>query len=293
MQANSAKQRHSGFACLGQAYTEMLEWGLLRLSLGILGAAVLTLTVMGPLDTGRSLGPVKRFAFVALCCLCCWPLCHALRAAILYLARHRSPVQILLASFGGALLAAVPCAVIVFTIFGFFHPPEFVPPGLPEIYANVAVLILACSSITHYVACQRVAFNSVVNEDPVAAAGKPAGLDEHAESAVAQDSTERERFLDRLPATLGRDIIYLTVSGHYVNVVTSKGSCLLLMRLSDAIAALGDLGLQVHRSFWVAHEHVSGVLRRDGRMTLRLTGAHDVPVSRTYMAAVRAAVDIA
>ena len=96
--------------------------------------------------------------------------------------------------------------------------------------------------------------------------------------------------LDRLPEMLGRDIVYITVSGHYIKVVTTEGCCLILMRLQDAIAALGEMGMQVHRSYWVAHRHIVGVQRRDGRMILRLTGAHEVPVSRTHMVAVNAAV---
>ena len=62
------------------------------------------------------------------------------------------------------------------------------------------------------------------------------------------------------------------------------GSTLVLMRFADAVAELdGAGGLQVHRSYWVARRHVEGAARRDGRTTLRLTGGHEVPVSRTYM----------
>ena len=51
----------------------------------------------------------------------------------------------------------------------------------------------------------------------------------------------------------------------------------------------GAGGLRVHRTYWVASRHVTGAARRHGRTTLRLTGGHEVPVSRTYMAAARAA----
>ena len=68
------------------------------------------------------------------------------------------------------------------------------------------------------------------------------------------------------------------------------GSTLVLMRFVDAVGELdGAGGLRVHRSYWVASNHVEGTARRNGRTTLRLTGGHEVPVSRTYMAAVRAA----
>ena len=92
------------------------------------------------------------------------------------------------------------------------------------------------------------------------------------------------------PAALGRDIVYLKVRSHYVNVVTTAGSRALLMRFADAVAELGDQGMQVHRSYWVARRHVVGIERRAERTVLLLTGGEEVPVSRTYLAAVREAV---
>ena len=75
-----------------------------------------------------------------------------------------------------------------------------------------------------------------------------------------------------------------------MEAVTTAGSTLVLMRFVDAVAELdGAGGLRVHRSYWVARRHVEGAARQDGRTTLRLTGGHEVPVSRTYMSAVRAA----
>ena len=62
------------------------------------------------------------------------------------------------------------------------------------------------------------------------------------------------------------------------------------MRFADAVATLGGLGIQVHRCYWVAHRHVIGTLGRDDRMLVRVTGRHELPVSRTHLANVRAAV---
>ena len=95
-------------------------------------------------------------------------------------------------------------------------------------------------------------------------------------------------FVDRLPEKLGRDVIYLNVSGHYVNAVTTEGAGVILMRFADAVAELGDTGVQVHRSYWVAHRHIAGIFRRDERTMVRVTGGHELPVSRTHVAAVRA-----
>ena len=80
------------------------------------------------------------------------------------------------------------------------------------------------------------------------------------------------------------------MSDHYVEVVTTVGRCTILMRLADAVAELGDQGVRVHRSYWVAYAHVEGWTKRNQRTLLRLTGGNTVPVSRTYLSAMQAAV---
>ena len=94
-------------------------------------------------------------------------------------------------------------------------------------------------------------------------------------------------FLDRLPAHLGNDVVYLKVSGHYLEVVTTGGSAVILQRLMDAVRELASYGMQTHRSYWVAHRHIRYVVRRERRTLLHLTGDYEVPVSRTYLPEVR------
>ncbi|QNN67429.1 LytTR family transcriptional regulator [Sphingomonas lutea] len=96
-----------------------------------------------------------------------------------------------------------------------------------------------------------------------------------------------------MPSRLGTEIVALEAEDHYLRVHTMLGSDLVLMRLSDAIAAIGpDLGLQVHRSWWVARDAIREVVRTDQRSQLRLMNGLTVPVGRTYTAAVRGAVDL-
>ena len=82
-------------------------------------------------------------------------------------------------------------------------------------------------------------------------------------------------------------MVCVHVSGHYIDVVTTTGSSVLLMRLADAMAALGDRGMQTHRSHWVAYRHMRRLVRRDHRMLLRLSDGQEVPVSRPYLRSVR------
>ena len=103
-------------------------------------------------------------------------------------------------------------------------------------------------------------------------------------------TVQQARFHDRLSRAVSRDVIYLRADDHYVHVYTTDGSCLLRRRLASAVADLGALGMQVHRSYWVAHRHMLITVRSGGRPVLRVTGGQEVPISRPYLAAVRDAL---
>ncbi len=99
------------------------------------------------------------------------------------------------------------------------------------------------------------------------------------------------RFLDRLPPKLrGAELYAVEAEDHYLRLHTSRGSDLILFRLSDAVTELeGVEGARTHRSWWVAKSAVASAERRDGRATLILKGGARAPVSRTYARALREA----
>ncbi|MCY4377900.1 MAG: LytTR family DNA-binding domain-containing protein [Spirochaetaceae bacterium] len=92
----------------------------------------------------------------------------------------------------------------------------------------------------------------------------------------------------RLPAEIGEDIVYAHVSGHYVEVVTTAGTAVVMMRLSDVARALEKQGMQTHRSYWAAYRHIVRLQSTDHRGVLHLTADQRVPVSRSFHRAVRA-----
>ncbi|XBQ17485.1 MAG: LytTR family DNA-binding domain-containing protein [Oceanicaulis sp.] len=96
---------------------------------------------------------------------------------------------------------------------------------------------------------------------------------------------------DKLPHRLRTaPILSLTSEDHYLRVRTDLGEALILMRLSDAVAAMeGVDGAQTHRSWWVAREAVTDARKGDGRGTLILKDGAEAPVSRTYYPALREA----
>ena len=96
--------------------------------------------------------------------------------------------------------------------------------------------------------------------------------------------------LDRLPYAKRGPLVALSAQDHYVQVQTTKGTEMLLMRLSDAIKEVGPTkGLQIHRSHWVATDQIADVRRVNDRGELTLTTGDTRPISRGYMAAVREA----
>ena len=79
-------------------------------------------------------------------------------------------------------------------------------------------------------------------------------------------------------------ITRLMVNDHYVLVGISDGSeQRLLMRLSDAIAEMDDVGgFIAHRSYWVSRMHVKDLVLEGKHEMLELPTGVRIPISRTY-----------
>ncbi len=91
-----------------------------------------------------------------------------------------------------------------------------------------------------------------------------------------------DTFMRRLPIDVRGPLVRIEAQDHYLNVVTARGSTLILMRLGDAISELSDKGLQVHRSHWIAAQAVAKHRREGGRDVLVMADGADVPVSRSF-----------
>jgi hypothetical protein len=94
--------------------------------------------------------------------------------------------------------------------------------------------------------------------------------------------------LARLPLEKRGPLVSVSVSDHYVEVTTTKGRDLILMRLSDAILECeGAAGMQVHRSHWIALDQVSSAKRVGDRAILTMSDGREIPVSRSYISAIK------
>lgn len=107
--------------------------------------------------------------------------------------------------------------------------------------------------------------------------------DAPAEPAVARTLT------DKLPVRLRTaDLHALQSEDHYLRVHTSAGDALILMRLTDAIAAASALeGEQTHRSWWVARAAIEDARREGSQAVLTLKGGIEAPVSRANVPKLR------
>ena len=88
---------------------------------------------------------------------------------------------------------------------------------------------------------------------------------------------------------MGADLVALSSELQYLRVYSSRGEALILHSLREAVELLSGLdGVQVHRSHWVASDHVRELLKNGRNLRLRLSNGLELPVSRSRHAEVKA-----
>lgn len=120
----------------------------------------------------------------------------------------------------------------------------------------------------------------------------PAAPDRPASEARAEttempgESAGLPPLVRRLPFAVRGPVICLQMEDHYVRVHTTRGSALVLMRLSDAVAELEPAaGLRVHRSWWIAIDALQGIDRSPRSVRAHLSNGIVAPVSQPYVQA--------
>lgn len=183
------------------------------------------------------------------------------------------------------LIATVPMSFVVQLVTSLPEPELW--PGLEVMMAHYSAVLVIGGGVT-------LLFNLLKpgQEQPVAApaaADAPVAAPSPAVAAVSETvPAPANPLLDQLPPELGSAIIALEMEDHYVRVHTLLGSALVLMRLRDAVALLGDMeGMLVHRSWWVARAAVEDVLRDGRNIRLRLPRGIEAPVARAKVAELR------
>lgn len=156
----------------------------------------------------------------------------------------------------GTTLAAIPGAAVVIFVDHTFRENPISVDDFPILWVQVSVMGFFISIIEYIQWGPR--------ETPV-------------------ESQPTTKFHRRLPSDIG-SLISLSMQDHYVEVTGESGKELILMRLSDALGELEGLkGVQVHRSHWVATDHITDLQKARQRWTVGLTDGRRLPVSATYI----------
>ncbi|MEM9635245.1 MAG: LytTR family DNA-binding domain-containing protein [Pseudomonadota bacterium] len=90
-------------------------------------------------------------------------------------------------------------------------------------------------------------------------------------------------YLRHLDKPFEEELLRVEAQEHYVRLIGQTESQMVLYRFNDIVSELSeDLGMQVHRSHWVAFSAIDRSEREGGRLWLKLTEGSRVPVSRKH-----------
>lgn len=226
--------------------------------------AVLVLTVSGPFGTIDQLGLGMR----ALYWGCVVPLTYGAGVLMHNLVFDRlrpdDPIGLRIA-ITAVITGLVISAVVIALNWLFF--------GLtPGVHAGQGQILTSIFAVACAISAGLLAYHKTRPADTV------------------QPITRTPALLDRIPLDKRGPLISLSVADHYVEITTTKGAALLLMRLSDAIRETeGTTGMQIHRSHWVALDQIARAERRGDKAALFLRDGRELPASRTYVKALKEA----
>ncbi len=94
--------------------------------------------------------------------------------------------------------------------------------------------------------------------------------------------------ISKLKPSLGNKIRWMRAEGHYVRVCTMKGEDLIHFRFGDAIEQVRHLGVQTHRSCWVASDELAMAEIVESHLVLE--DKSSIPIGPTFLAQTRDAL---
>jgi len=173
-----------------------------------------------------------------------------------------------------ALVTSLPVLALVVAFNALFLGLEL-PAGIALVSSWLTSFVISFGIIILHVLAETGAVSAV------SAAGK---------TETRQPDRDPPQLLKRLPVELRGPLVHMSMQDHYVEVETVRGTTLILLRLADAIRETdGVAGMQIHRSHWVAIDGVARVHRAGGKILIETRSGVRLPVSRTYLSAVREA----
>lgn len=227
-------------------------------ALAAMAAAVVLLALAGPFGTGDALTFVPRLAYWAFTVPITYATGSLVGTGLLVAVRRSRPYWQAMTTAAIAAGLAITGVVGLLNWLTFGIGPELLP--LSAIFLASAIVTGAVITLSR----------ELERETDIRPAPPP--------------------LLDRLEFARRGPLVSLSVQDHYVEVVTTRGASLVLMRLSDAIRETGDdTGMQVHRSHWVAFDQVESVTREGDKARITLKDGRDIPAARSYIPALKEA----
>lgn len=175
----------------------------------------------------------------------------------------------------GSLTAALPIGLLLTITNRVFSGKEMgFGPFLQSSLSSLPLCAIFCL-LSYLTACQSLE----------TAANAATDTDEDTKCEVKGTAP----LLERLPPQKRGELLRLSVQDHYTEIVTTRGRQLVLLRFSDALKEIGQTeGLQVHRSHWIADADAVSLRKQAGRLHVITRDGTEIPVSRSYSAAVQA-----
>ena len=257
-----------------------LHWHLL----GIVVAAA-AFAQLGPFGTWDLYPLPIRFAYWGFGIGANWVFALTVTpAAVIACLRHGISEWAGLAA--GCLIAAFPGAGAIAALNAISGSPFGSAGSFGTLYLQVLLVHALLGSLAYTLIERPIRRRRLqINEHPLETGPLPSP-----DGKIPVSEPDGAALLDALPDHLGRELLRLHMKDHYVEVHTPLGHALVLMRFRDALHSVRGMdGMQVHRSHWVARRAIAGIEQKQGRTELRLRDGECVPVSRSFLPALRAA----
>lgn len=198
--------------------------------------------------------------------------------------QEKKPNKILAFIVPSMIGAAILSFVVEYVSYVFVGRPLAFPENFLFFYPKVFILGLALESFGKITELARN--NNQLQSEPQDK--RPVERQAKRQDKPIETSNKYQDFLNRIPDKLGDELVCFCMEDHYLQVYTTQGNHMMLMRMKDALLELQDYhGLQVHRSWWVAIDEVVDAKKFSRKATLTMSNDMQVPVSQKYLPALK------
>ncbi len=193
----------------------------------------------------------------------------------------------------GAIIAGLPGSAVVYFLNLIFRRGDVSVSEYPFFWFYVSVMGVLIALFDLLISGQLTKRDTAILTQPVERKQEPLKTPDVKTADKRPGLPAPPRLLRRLPPKYaGAQIISLSMQDHYVEITTTVGTEILLMRLSDAIDMVDGLsGIQTHRSHWVSKAHAVSLTKAARKHTIVMTDDREIPVSRSFLDDVKAMLE--